>query len=75
MSESLRAVIYGNATSESCHITDCATDQGVYVSMRMRLMCEIRRAGKAFVDQRLEVRLPTCLSPSVLPLLLTAHLH
>ena len=55
MGESLRSVIYGDATSDSCEVTDCESDKGVYVSMRMRLKCEIRRAGKKFVDESFEV--------------------
>jgi hypothetical protein len=55
MCESLRGVIYGNAASEACQVTDTETNMGVYVSMRMRLACEIKRAGQQHVAERYEV--------------------
>jgi NAD+ kinase len=61
MCESLKSVIYGNTTLESCSITDCASGMGVFVALRMRLTCEITRQGKGFVDETYEV----CLSAVV----------
>jgi hypothetical protein len=63
MREALKSAIYGNTTSDSCMVTDCETGMGVNVSMRMRLKCEIRRAGKTFVDEGYEVRCPACCLP------------
>jgi predicted kinase len=56
MEQALRGVIFGNATSDACRVEDCETGMGVYVSMRMRLACEIVRAGESGVDERYEVR-------------------
>lgn len=56
MCESLKSVIYGNTTPDACSITDCESGMGVFVSLRMRLSCEIRRSGKLLVAERYEAR-------------------
>ena len=55
MTESLQGIIYGNATSDACEITDCATGKGAYVSMRMRLACEVLAADGGDPAQHYEV--------------------
>lgn len=56
VTEDLRHAIYGKTTSDACQMPDGGADMGVNVSLRMRLACEIVRAGKTLVDQQYEVR-------------------
>lgn len=49
-------VVHGNAPLEHCTVaSDCDNALGVYVSLRMRLLCEVWRAGKCAAEQRYEV--------------------
>lgn len=56
--EDLDSVIYGRSKPSACKMPDGSASMGVNVSLRMRLACEIVRAGKTLVDQQYEV----CLS-------------
>ena len=56
--EDLRSVIYGQMEPGACQLPAGSASIGVNVSLRMRLVCEIVRAGKPLVDQQYEVRAP-----------------
>lgn len=56
VAEDLRSVIYGKCEPDACQLPDGSASIGVNVSLRMRLVCEITRAGKELVDQQFEVR-------------------
>jgi NAD+ kinase len=60
--EDLQSVIHGKTKSDTCQMPEGGADMGVNVSLRMRLACEITRAGKSLVDQRYEVQLHNLLS-------------
>jgi NAD+ kinase len=55
VTEDLKNVIYGRCEPSACKMPDGSASIGVNVSLRMRLVCEIVRAGKTFVDQHYEV--------------------
>lgn len=53
--DDLENVIYGRTKPSACKMPDGSASMGVNVSLRMRLACEIVRAGKVLVDQLYEV--------------------
>lgn len=57
MCEDLRTMINGSIEPQACQLPDCESGKGVHVTLRMRLMCEIVRHGKSFVDEQYEVQL------------------
>jgi NAD+ kinase len=59
--EDLNSVIYGKSNPIACKMPDGSASMGVNVSLRMRLTCEIIRAGKTLIDQQYEV----CIFPAV----------
>lgn len=64
--EDLESVIYGRSNPDACKMPDGSASMGVNVSLRMRLTCEIVRAGKMLVDQQYEV----CTSCSIVTTLI-----
>ena len=57
MKSDISGVIHGHAPLNNCKVSgDCENSTGVFVSLRMRLLCELTRKGKLGIEQTHEVR-------------------